>query len=190
MQQKHYLAHRFAYQDKVGEIPDGHFIDHTCHNTDTSCAGGKDCLHRRCCNPAHLEAVLNQENIRRANEPRKRAEYAEKCANGHLWKPDNEKWVTSTSGYRVRQCRACNRDRMYKKRTGKDRPAPADVSLSRAGCEKCHRGHEYTPENTRYDSTTGKRRCRACERINDQNAKARARARKAAAKEALSITKG
>ncbi|WP_446750243.1 HNH endonuclease signature motif containing protein [Streptomyces sp. MH60] len=176
-------CHVFAFKLAYGPVPDGHVVDHTCHNRDTTCPGGKTCLHRRCCNPAHLEAVdSHRENARRANEPRKRAEFAECCANGHPWKPDNEKWVTSTSGYRTRQCRACNRDRMYKKRTGRDRPAPTDVSLSRAGCETCRRGHKYTPENTKYDSTTGKRRCRACERINDQNAKARARARKAAAK--------
>lgn len=181
------VAHRFAYEDKVGPIPEGHFVDHTCHNRDVSCAGGKECQHRRCCNPAHLEPVPDsRENSRRANEPRKRAQFAEVCANGHPWKPDNEKWVTSTSGYRTRQCRACNRIRMYEKKHGKPRPGPADASLSRAGCDTCHRGHKYTPENTKYDSTTGKRRCRACERINDRNAKAR----KAAAKGPSGALKG
>jgi hypothetical protein len=113
-------AHKFAYQDKIDPVPEGYLVDHTCHNQDTSCAGGKTCPHRRCCNPAHLEAVpSSRENGRRANEPRKRGPYAEKCANGHSWKPDNEKWVTSTSGYRVRQCRACNRERMHASRAAK-----------------------------------------------------------------------
>lgn len=32
----------------------------------------------------------------------------------------------------------------------------------RAGMTECKRGHEYTPENTVINSTTGSRQCRAC----------------------------
>lgn len=58
-------AHRYAYELFVGPIPWWLDIDHTCHNTDQTCEGGQSCHHRRCCNPAHLEAVTHRENLRR-----------------------------------------------------------------------------------------------------------------------------
>ncbi len=47
-----FSAHRTAYEIWVGPIPDGHEVDHTCHN-------------KLCINPAHLEAVTHPENLRR-----------------------------------------------------------------------------------------------------------------------------
>lgn len=45
-------AHRVAYELMVGPIPDGLVLDHLCRNPE-------------CVNPAHLEPVTHQENIRR-----------------------------------------------------------------------------------------------------------------------------
>lgn len=45
-------AHRFAYEIVCGAIPDGLDLDHLCRN-------------RGCVNPAHLEPVTRQENVRR-----------------------------------------------------------------------------------------------------------------------------
>lgn len=59
------LAHRFSYELAFGPIPDGLVVDHTCHNRDATCTGKARCLHRRCVNPAHLEAVTQDENVRR-----------------------------------------------------------------------------------------------------------------------------
>jgi hypothetical protein len=47
-----YRAHRFAYEQFVGPIPDGLVIDHLCTN-------------RGCVNPEHLEPVTNAVNIKR-----------------------------------------------------------------------------------------------------------------------------
>lgn len=58
-------AHRYSY----GRVPDGLVLDHVCHSIDASCTKlGPECLHRRCVNPAHLEAVTTAENLRRARE--------------------------------------------------------------------------------------------------------------------------
>lgn len=46
-------AHRVMFEAANGPIPDGLHIDHLCRN-------------RSCCNPAHLEAVTQAENNRRA----------------------------------------------------------------------------------------------------------------------------
>jgi hypothetical protein len=57
------LVHRIAAA-AVAPIPDERVVDHTCHDPDR-CPGGDTCPHRRCCNPAHLEVVTHQENVRR-----------------------------------------------------------------------------------------------------------------------------
>ena len=58
-------AHRVAHELFIGPIPAGLTVDHTCHNDDATCPGGPSCLHRRCVNPAHLEAVTGTENKKR-----------------------------------------------------------------------------------------------------------------------------
>jgi hypothetical protein len=52
-----YLAHRFAYEMAFGPVPEGRQIDHVW---------ARGCRHRHCVNPAHLEAVTLEENVRRA----------------------------------------------------------------------------------------------------------------------------
>jgi hypothetical protein len=58
-------VHRVIYELKVGPIAEGMTLDHLCHTRDFSCAGGVQCLHRGCCNPAHLEQVTFSENASR-----------------------------------------------------------------------------------------------------------------------------
>ena len=42
-------AHRWAYENYVGPIPDGYHVDHMCHN-------------KTCVNPEHLRAVTPKQN--------------------------------------------------------------------------------------------------------------------------------
>ena len=99
-------AHREAYIAAKGPIPDGYVIDHVCHNEAAArgeCEGESKCLHRRCVNPEHLEAVTHQENTRRGLNG-----YATRthCKSGRHDITDPGSWVTGGHG---RQCRECAR---------------------------------------------------------------------------------
>jgi len=101
-------AHRFAYQLFVGPIPQGLHIDHVCHGLDAACAGGRTCMHRRCVNPEHLEAVTQRENLLRGLTSPARNAAKTHCVNGH---PFNEVNTRFSGG--GRRCRSCEREREY-----------------------------------------------------------------------------
>lgn len=90
-------THRAAYGAFVGPIPDGLVLDHVCHDGRT-CAASTHCLHRRCCNPAHLEVVTGPENTARGRNSVKTA-----CKNDHEFTPANTGFTKA--GHRV--CRRC-----------------------------------------------------------------------------------
>lgn len=106
------LAHRLVYELLVGPIARGHWVDHQCHNWDLDCTAGPGCLHRRCVNPAHLEAVLPVVNLRRGLSERKLA-----CVHGHPYDEANTK--ITANGHR--QCRRCACDYERRKREERKR---------------------------------------------------------------------
>lgn len=87
-------THRLMYEWSRGEIPEGLHIDHLCRN-------------RACCNPAHLEAVTQGENNRRA----KRDNPITHCRRGHEFTSENTR-VTPQQ----RHCRACEQIRNERKK--------------------------------------------------------------------------
>lgn len=90
-----YLAHRWAYEHLVGPIPDGLELDHLCRAP-------------ACVNPAHLEAVTHQENMRRGQMGYRSVNYHEKmdCVRGHPFNEANT-YVSIRDGRPRRACRAC-----------------------------------------------------------------------------------
>lgn len=107
--QPRYMTHRWSYEAHHGEIPEGMQIDHTCHTYDTECPGGRDCKHRRCCNPSHLEPVTASENtIRQRHYARGKTE----CPKGHPY--DGPNLMIGSDG--KRRCRACRNEAKAKAR--------------------------------------------------------------------------
>jgi len=105
--QKRQMTHRWTYTQYVGEIPEGMQIDHTCHTKDTTCLGGDDCKHRRCCNPDHLEPVTASENTMRQRHYERSKTH---CPKNHPYEGDN--LIVSKDG--KRKCRECDRERKRK----------------------------------------------------------------------------
>lgn len=84
-------AHRIAYIDLVGPIPEGMELDHLCRV-------------RNCVNPDHLEPVTSAENTLRGDSFAGRHARQTSCLRGHPFDTRN------TRLYRGRRvCRACER---------------------------------------------------------------------------------
>lgn len=77
-------AHRYSYELHCGPIPADLQIDHLCRN-------------RGCLNPAHLEAVTQQENIRRGERANRTH-----CPRDHPYDDGNTRRTS-----RGRWCRTC-----------------------------------------------------------------------------------
>jgi hypothetical protein len=93
---REYRAHRLAYEQAYGPIPDGMTVDHLCFNPP-------------CMNPQHLRLLTRVEN-----SENQRSAYKTHCKHGHEFTPENtiDKSSYIRNGKRTgrRQCRQCNLD--------------------------------------------------------------------------------
>lgn len=85
---RYFLAHRYAYEQIVGDIPKGQTLDHLCGNPP-------------CVNPDHLEPVGLRENILRGRTGKNLLKT--ECPQGHPYSGRN--LYVSPQGWR--RCRAC-----------------------------------------------------------------------------------
>lgn len=83
-------VHRYVYELIKGPIPSGLQIDHLCRV-------------RICVNPDHLEAVTQQENIRRGQSPPANNARKTHCVRGHELNGSN--LIPMQHGHR--RCRIC-----------------------------------------------------------------------------------
>lgn len=91
--QRNRMAHRLAYEEIIGPIPEGLELDHLCRVP-------------RCVNPAHLEPVTHVENTMRGFSPLAVKARQTHCHRGHEF--------TAANTYRAgssRKCRECKRIR-------------------------------------------------------------------------------
>lgn len=103
----HWAAvHRVVWQELRGEIPEGADLDHLCHDP-SQCAAAKECPHRKCCNPDHLEPVSRKENLARGGTIPAANAVTTHCPAGHPYEGDNV--FKDKEGRRY--CRECVRAR-------------------------------------------------------------------------------
>lgn len=94
-------AHRWAYEQLVGPIPEGLEPDHLCRN-------------HACVNPDHLEPVTHKENLRRGI----RGVLTTHCPHGHAYAganlyvdPGGHRECRTCRSEQVRRCRARKKER-------------------------------------------------------------------------------
>ena len=89
------MAHRYAYELLIGEIPNGKEIDHLCRNPN-------------CVNPKHLEPVPHIVNVRRGKIGTAHFNsFKTHCPHGHPYTKENTYMYRKATGRQGRMCRVC-----------------------------------------------------------------------------------
>lgn len=113
-------AHIYAYELLVGPVPSGMQLDHQCHNEDSTCLGGRTCIHRSCVNPAHLEPKTNRENFLAGVHPNAQVHQSGVCAKGHaLINPIIRRRSSGTVHVTCRICENTYQRKRYLKKVGR-----------------------------------------------------------------------
>jgi hypothetical protein len=106
LRRRHYVAHRFSYEQLAGPIPKGLHLDHLCRV-------------RHCVNPEHLEPVPQRINTLRGIGFAAQNYRKTHCVNGHEYNAENTYW--RREGWRM--CRPCSREadrRSWRARSAKN----------------------------------------------------------------------
>lgn len=166
IKRRRYLAHRLAYEFANGPIPNDLQIDHSCHNADLVCKGGRTCLHRRCVNPAHLELASINKNVLSGKGNAATNARKTHCIHGHPLSGDNLRQQLGKSPRRA--CRKCARDWVkadYHKRAaalteaGEETETPLDMLLF---CPRCGAQHIDAPDERTPDWTNPPHKTHLC----------------------------
>jgi hypothetical protein len=102
---KRLLAHHAAWLASHGSLPQPVEIDHTCHNEDAECLGGRTCPHRPCVRPSHLRIVSHQVNVLSGRGTSALHARKTHCPRGHPY--DGANTYVSPKG--SRECRMCRK---------------------------------------------------------------------------------
>lgn len=102
------LAHRWIFEHCNGPIPEGHHVDHNCHEWDACALADFDCIHRLCVNLDHLRALTPAENNARSGSPSAVNARKTHCEAGHEFTPENTYHPPGRPD--ARYCRICKAD--------------------------------------------------------------------------------
>lgn len=103
LQDSYYMTHRVSWAVyRTRPVPQ--HLDHNCRN-------------RKCCNPAHLEAVTARQNTLRSTSPSAINAHKTYCVNGHELSEENVYTVAARP--RARYCKPCTISRTYAARAKK-----------------------------------------------------------------------
>lgn len=89
---KQYFVHKVVFEYLKNTVPIDKCLDHLCRN-------------ENCVNPAHLEVVTFEENIKRGKANYKK--YIIFCKNKHRYTKENTYIRTDSFGNQHRYCRTC-----------------------------------------------------------------------------------